>query len=157
VTSQQYVVVYPATGYLTGTGSIQSPEGAYAPVPSLTGKGMLKISSKYSKGAASPVITTEFSIESKTVNMNFKSTSYDSIVIDGAHAKYTGSGTINGKGNYGYMVSAVDGDIAGDGIDKFRIRIWDSSGVVYDNEMGGSEDAQPTTILTGSIVIYIVN
>uniref|UniRef100_UPI00351C5BC0 beta strand repeat-containing protein n=1 Tax=Methanomethylovorans sp. TaxID=2758717 RepID=UPI00351C5BC0 len=158
VTSQQYVVVYnPSAGYVTGAGWIQSPAGAYASVPSFAGKGTLKISAKYAKGAALPSMTTEFIISSKTVNMNFRSTSYDWIVINGAYAKYTGSGTINKAGNYGYMVSAVDGGIAGDGIDKFRIKIWDkaSGEIVYDNEMGTPDDTEPSNAIgSGSIVIH---
>lgn len=109
------------------------------------------------KGETLPSITTVFSLKSKTVNMNFMSTAYDWIVIDGACAKYKGSGTINGAGNYGFMVSVVDGAIVGDDIDKLRIKIWDKSSgqVVYDNEMGASEDAEPSTVIGGgSIVIH---
>jgi hypothetical protein len=42
-------------------------------------------------------------------------------------------------------------------IDLFRIKIWDiaTDTVIYDNQMGGAEDADPTTGLEGgSIVIH---
>lgn len=90
--------------------------------------------------------------------MNFHSSVYDWLVIAGARAQYKGSGTINGSGDYGFMLTAIDGQVnGGGGVDKFRIKIWNKSGggMVYDNQMGGSDDDQPTTSLGGgSIVIH---
>ena len=74
--------------------------------------------------------------------------------------KYVGewvAGEINGVGGFGFMLSAIDGDVNGDGADKFRIKIWDESNdqVVYDNALGASEDADPPTELAGgSIVVH---
>jgi hypothetical protein len=48
----------------------------------------------------------------------------------------------------------------GGGVDKFRIKIWDinnGDAVVYDNNLGASEDidnANPQIIKSGSIVIH---
>ena len=45
----------------------------------------------------------------------------------------------------------------GGGSDKFRIKIWDrgTGDVVYDNQLGDSDDADLTTKLAGgSIVIH---
>jgi hypothetical protein len=43
-------------------------------------------------------------------------------------------------------------------MDLFRIKIWDKDNgdmVVYDNELGGADDADPTTAIGGgSIVIH---
>ena len=43
-------------------------------------------------------------------------------------------------------------------MDKFRIKIWDKNNgdaIVYDNEIGGLDDADPTTVIGGgSIVIH---
>ncbi|HWI52062.1 MAG TPA: hypothetical protein VNT01_07960, partial [Symbiobacteriaceae bacterium] len=65
---------------------------------------------------------------------------------------------IGGAGNYGFMLTAIDGQKpGGGGSDKFRIKIWDkaSGGVIYDNMMGGADDAEPTTVISGgSIVIH---
>ena len=49
-------------------------------------------------------------------------------------------------GEYGFMLSAVD-----DTPDKFRIKIWDKSTgvVVYDNQLGAADDADPVTALGG--------
>ncbi len=151
-----YVVVYdPEGGFVTGGGWINSPAGAYAPDSTLAGKATFGFVSKYEKGATVPTGKTEFQF--KVASLNFKSTSYDWLVVAGSQAKYKGTGTINGKGNYGFMLSAVDGAIKGDGIDKFRIKIWDkeSNDIIYDNEIGIAEDTEPSTSIGGgSIVIH---
>ena len=61
-----------------------------------------------------------------------------------------------GVGNYNFILTAIDGQVSGGGgVDKFRIKIWGSGGVVYDNQMGASNAADPTTQLGGgSIVIH---
>jgi hypothetical protein len=89
-------------------------------------------------------------------NLNFHSSSYQWLVVAGAKAKYKGSGTINGVGGYGFMLSAIDGDIQG-GRDEFRIKIWiEGTGeVVLDNLLDAPDDADPTTVLGGgSITIH---
>jgi len=69
-------------------------------------------------------------------------------------------GTINGSGNYGFLLSAIDGAISGGGgTDKFRIKIWDKNNndaVVYDNQPGAADNADATTVVNsgGSIVIH---
>ncbi len=154
----QYVVVYdPSTGFVTGAGWIESPEGAYVPDPSLTGKAIFGFVSKYLQGATTPSGNTKFKF--RIADLNFKSTIYDWMVIAGARAKYKGTGTINDVGNYGFMLSAIDGDInGGGGDDKFRIKIWDKDNgdvVVYDNQSEASDDADATTLLgAGNIKIH---
>ena len=150
-----YIVVYDSTGgFVTGGGWINSPAGA-VPDTTLAGKATFTLESKYKKGATLPTDNTNFQF--KTANLKFKSASCDWLVISGAQAKYKGTGTINGAGEYGFMLSAVDGAIKGDNIDKFRIKIWDkvSGEIVYDNQLDAPEDAEPTTAIGGgSIVIH---
>lgn len=155
--SFQYVVMYdPEGGFVTGGGWINSPAGAYAPDPILTGRANFGFVSKYKKGANVPTGNTEFQF--KVANLNFHSEIYDWLVVAGAKAQYKGTGTINSAGNYGFMLTAIDGQInGGGGVDKFRIKIWDkqSGNIVYDNQMHAAEDADPTTdIGGGSIVIH---
>lgn len=152
-----YIVVYdPDGGFITGGGWIDSPIGAYYADPSLTGKANFGFISKYQKGATVPTGNTEFQF--KAANMNFKSTAYEWLVIAGAKAQYKGTGTINGAGNYKFILTAIDGQMTGDGgLDKFRIKIWDSTSdaIIYDNLMNAADDADPTTVLGGgSIVIH---
>ncbi|MGA7076621.1 MAG: PQQ-binding-like beta-propeller repeat protein [Halobacteriota archaeon] len=153
-TAQSYVVVYnPDGGFVTGGGWITSPTGAYANDPALAGKATFGFVSKYQKGANTPTGNTEFQF--KVANLNFKSTSYDWLVIAGAKAQFKGTGTINGAGSYKFMLSAVDGNLKGTGPDTFRMKIWDDNGVVYDNLAGAPDTAAPTTTLGGgSIVIH---
>jgi hypothetical protein len=146
-----YVVIYdPDGGFVTGGGWIWSPLGAYTPVPTLTGKATFGFVSKYQKGANVPTGTTEFQFH--VANMNFKSTSYDWLVIAGSKAQYKGTGTINGAGEYKFMLTAIDGSP-----DKFRIKIWDkvTGEVIYDNQFDASDTDDPTTAIQGgSIVIH---
>ncbi len=150
-----FLPVYnPAGGFVTGGGWIQSPAGAYVPNPSITGKATFGFVAKYAKGATLPSGNTEFQF--KVGNLNFKSTAYEWLVIAGARAQYKGAGTINGAGSYNFLLTAIDGDLpGGGGADRFRIKIWNASGAVYDNQMGADDNGDPTTNLGGgSIVIH---
>ena len=126
------VVVYdPTGGFVTGGGWINSPGGAYAADASLTGKANFGFVSKYKKGAQVPTGNTEFQF--KAGDLNLHSSNYEWLVVNqnGANAQYKGTGTVNGAGNYGFMIWAGDG-----GTDTFRIKIWDKDAadtVVYDN------------------------
>jgi hypothetical protein len=156
----QYIVVYdPNGGFVTGGGWINSPEGAYTADPSLTGKATFGFVSKYKKGATEPTGVTEFQF--KVADLNFHSDTYDWLVIASAKAQYKGVGTINGEGEYKFMLSGIDADINdNDGfeVDRFRIRIWyevdDIEHVVYDNALGDDSDNATTEVSGGSIVIH---
>jgi hypothetical protein len=75
-------------------------------------------------------------------------------------AQYKGSGTINGSGDYGFMLTAIDGDnLSPKTVDKFRMKIWSKATgvVVYDNQITTdvSDTANPTTAIAGgNIVIH---
>jgi len=153
----QYVVIYdPSAGFVTGGGWINSPPGAYAADPTLSGKANFGFVSKYKKGASVPSGNTEFQF--KAGDLNFNSTSYDWLVIAGARAQYKGSGTINGAGDHAFILTAIDGQVSGGGgVDKFRIKIWDKATgmVVYDNQLGAADTADPTMSLGGgSITVH---
>jgi len=146
----------PAAGFVTGGGWIWSPEGAYVGT-TLTGKATFGFVSKYKKGAQTPEGQTEFVF--KAADLNFHSDSYDWLVVAGAKAKFKGTGTINGVGNYGFMLTAIDAELTpSTDVDLFRIKIWDKDNgdaIVYDNQMDAPDDADPTTAIGGgSIVIH---
>jgi uncharacterized protein (UPF0548 family) len=161
-TLDYYIVVYdPSGGFVTGGGWIDSPLGAYRPDPTLTGKANFGFVAKYKNGATEPTGKTEFQF--KAGDLNFHSDTYDWLVVAGAKAKFKGTGTINGAGEYKFKLTAIDGDIpGGGGADKFRIKIWweeivgdiTIEHVIYDN----GEDINGEEILTelggGSIVIH---
>jgi hypothetical protein len=147
----------PNAGFVTGGGWINSPAGAYVPDPGLTGKATFGFVSKYQKGKTTPTGNTQFQF--KAGDLNFSSTSYEWLVVSGARAQFKGAGTINGAGDYRFMLTAIDGQISGGGgTDKFRIRIWnnDGGGLVYDNQLNAPDSADPTTAIGGgSIVIHV--
>lgn len=155
---EMLVVVYdPSAGFVTGGGWIISPLGAYTPDPALTGKANFGFVSRYQKGQTVPTGDTEFHLH--CASFDFSSTSYQWLVVSGAKAQFKGSGQINGAGDYGFLLTATDGQLnGGGGADKFRIKIWNkiTSAIVYDNAMGSSDDidlANPQVIGGGSIVI----
>jgi len=151
------VVVYdPDAGFVTGGGWIDSPAGAYLAEPDLAGRAGFGFVSKYKKGANVPTGQTEFHF--RVADLSFSSDTYEWLVVAGARAQYKGAGTINNAGAYGFILTATDGDLAGGDVDRFRIKIWDlnaGDAIVYDNQMGAVDDADPATALGGgSIVIH---
>jgi PKD repeat protein len=143
----QFVVVYDSSGgFVTGGGWIDSPAGAYIPGPSLTGKATFGFVSKYKKGATKPTGNTEFQFH--VADLNFHSSSYDWLIVTGSdYAKFKGTGTINGEGEYKFILWAGDKDL-----DTFRIKIWEEDEfgvetVIYDN-------VDDQAVGGGSIVIH---
>lgn len=154
-----FVIYDPNGGFVTGGGWINSPAGAYSIDPTLSGKASFGFVSQYKKGATIPTGQTEFQF--KVGNLNFQSTSYEWLVVAGSRAQYKGKGTINGQGEYVFMLTAIDGDLkTTDKNDRFRIKIWDikNDTVVYDNQINTDDTAdltgQSTVLGGGSIVIH---
>jgi|GEM_PF-1891134 len=157
-----YIVVYDAgAGFVTGGGWINSPLGAYTADPTLTGKAHFGFTSKYQKGANVPTGNTNFRFQ--TAGFIFESTQYDWLVVAGARAQFKGSGTINGAGDFGFLLTAIDGEVnGGGGDDKFRIKVVDktSGNIIYDNKLGESDDidmTDPQVIGAGAIKIHSGN
>jgi hypothetical protein len=154
----EYVVIYDAAaGFVTGGGWINSPAGAYVPDPMLTGKATYGFVSKYKMGQQEPTGRTVFQFH--VADLSFYSDSYDWLVVAGPKAMFKGTGTINGGGTYGFLISAVDENLTpSTDVDLFRIKIWDKDNgdaLVYDNQLGDADDADPTTqIGGGNIVIH---
>jgi parallel beta-helix repeat protein len=145
----QYVVVYdPSAGFVTGGGWYTSPAGAYPANPTLTGPANFGFNARYHAGSTVPTGNTD--LEFPAAGLTFTSTGYDWLVITTNQAQYQGSGTINGAGSYGFLVTAQDN--GGHGGDKIRVEIWDKShgnAVVYDTQPGAPITAAPTTALGG--------
>ena len=151
------VVIYDAKGsWVSGGGWFNSPAGAFIPINRATGLATFGFVSRYQNGKSVPDGTTGFQFLNG--NLHFQSTSYEWLVVSGGKkAQFKGVGTINGSGNFRFMVTAVDGDQpGGDGFDRFRIRIWsDSNGLIYDNETNFPDGDLPTSVLGGgNIVIH---
>jgi hypothetical protein len=54
-----------------------------------------------------PVANTEFQFQA--ANLNFKSLLYQWLVVAGARAQFKDWGSINGQSEYGFMLTAIDG------------------------------------------------
>jgi hypothetical protein len=141
------VVVYdPAAGYAIGGGWAYSPLGAFVSDPTLSGKITFGFNSKFFKGATNP--KGESQVSFLLGNFEFNALNYDYLVIDKTRAQFRGFGKVNGVAGYDFIVTVIDGNLpGGDGVDKFRIKIWEkTTGVlVYDSQPGASEAADPTT------------
>ena len=133
------------------------PAGAYLANPSLAGRVELGFAAKYPQnGGTVPVGTNAFKF--KAANLTFLGTQYDSgsLVRVGKKATIRGSGTINNVAGYRFLVAAIDGNASGGtGPDTFRIKIWNAAtgAVVYDNQAGAPDDADPTMVLGGGEIV----
>ena len=141
-TTFNYVIVTdPSAGAVTGGGWIESAAG----------RATFNLGARYHNGAATPTGNTQLKINA--TKFDFSATSYDWLVVSGANAQYRGTGTVNGAGNYGFLVTVADG-----ATDKLRVRIWDiaTGTTVYDNSTGSDDldAANPQPIGAGSINIH---
>lgn len=87
----------------------------------------------------------------RQAGLTFHSEAYDVLIVSGAEARFGGSGRVEGDGGFSFRATVVDGDLAGDGIDRFRLEIWHTANgtVVYDSQPGDPDTAPATTPLGG--------
>jgi hypothetical protein len=144
VETYNYIVVYdPDGGSVAGFGIFDSSPGSYKPSSSTTGTATFGFNAQYPSGTTTPI-----------------SSNYEPmrLVVSGSVANYKGTGTVNGSGVYEFLLAASDGDLGGDGTDRYRIRIWNSNTneVLYDNNLSNTaENALPETPITfGDIMIF---
>jgi hypothetical protein len=107
------------------------------------------MSVRYLTGATTPTGTTSFTYSPAA--MTFTASSIKWLVTTGGKAWYKGTGTVTISGvsqPCSFLVAALDGPSLT--ADKFRIKIWTPSGVVYDNQAGAADDAIASTLLTTS-------
>lgn len=143
----------PSAGYVTGAGTVDSPAGALIGSEA-AGTARFGFQSKYARGATVPSGNTQFRF--RAGDLDFDSTAYEWLVVAGARAQYKGTGTIrNRSGSFGFILTVIDGDQpGGDGLDKVRMKITGPDGVVYDNQIGSLDSADPSTaIASGHVVI----
>ena len=147
--SFEYVVVYdPNGGFVTGGGWIDVPVGAVADDPLASGRLSFGFNAKYKKNSAMPEGNTN--VQFDAADLHFQSDWYDWLVVMGEpHSIFTGTGTINGDGDYGFTVMVADQATG----DEFRIVIWDRAdgSPIVDTGVDGQAD---TTIDHGSIVVH---
>lgn len=160
-TASTLIVVYdPRPRLVTGGGFLVSPAGAYRPQPNAVRPALFGFSARYRTGATTPIGATSFHL--LRTPLNFQSTAYDWLVITGARAQLKGSGTINGTGRFGFLLTLGDGRLTGGiGGDLLRMKIWNrdaGNSVVYDNVLDATatddiDTAKPQAIAVGDVFI----
>jgi hypothetical protein len=159
----EYVMVYdPNAGSVTGNGRIHSPPGAYVADPTLVGKASFKLDARYKKGASAPTGNSKFYFQAG--DLDLRAEGYEALTVAGYKATFSGTGRINGAGNFGFQFSVIDAALTpSSNVDRFRIKIWDRDNgdvVVYDNQVGCSsdlsDDAEPCAAIdSGNIYIRL--
>jgi PKD repeat protein len=139
----EYVLVYdPHEGFVIGGGWLNSPAGSLVAQPTLSGRVNFGFISRYQR--RSDVPRGETHLHFHIGNFRFESRQYEWLVVQGALAQYKGTGKVNGRPGYSFLLSAADGQApGGDRVDRMRLRVWNTAtgAVVYDNMMG-----VPTTL-----------
>ncbi len=148
----QYISIYDptASGLFSAARLFTSPTGALVQNPQTTGIVKFGITAKYSGTQPTGKVNLNFTAG----NLDFASTSISALVIAGTKATVRGTGTINGAGNYTFLTTGIDGHSTG-GQDFIRFQIKDSLGaIVYDTQIGAPDTADPTTPITGQVVVH---
>jgi uncharacterized delta-60 repeat protein len=157
---EEIVVIYdPNGGYTYGGGSFLSQPGALVNDPLATGDVSYGFTVNYYKNASLPKGETQF--EFKAGDFEFNALNFDYLVINGSKAQFRGTGKITGdQSGYGFVMTVIDGDLNGS-VDKIRMKIFNKNNgrVVYDNQPGASDAADPVTPVetNSSVVIYSIN
>lgn len=164
----QYLVVFNPHDPrdLKAEGAIWSNPGAYLYNPTKEGIADFKLKAKYKvkkkKGKKGrndqaeeiyePKGKTAFKF--KEGKLDFKSTSYDWLVLTDEKAIVQGVGKIKRKKGYRFMMSLVPGQNQEDQ-SKFRMKIWTNDDVVvYDNQRGADLDEEVVTeVIDGAVDI----
>ncbi|PYR84128.1 MAG: hypothetical protein DMG19_17485, partial [Acidobacteria bacterium] len=119
------LAIYDPNGpFVTGNGWIRSDSG----------KAEFEFNAKYHKDSTVP--SGDTNVDLQAADMHFQSTSYEWLVVSGSRAQIKGSGKINGKGDYGILLTAIDGKISDeDRTDRVRLKIWNKADgvIIYDN------------------------
>ena len=149
--SIQLALFNPSPSIAAGIGKISSPAGDYYPNPSLSGTTGFAFYAYYPSGKTVPSGYATVNFNSGT--LSFSSTSLDWLIISsGNQAILKGSGTVNGVGGYGILISLI---APSSGQDYFRVKIWNKTtgSVLYDSQPGAPDYAAPTSPTTGLSIV----
>lgn len=145
----QYVSVYNPTaqGLFSAGQHYTSPAGAYNQNTNASGKVFFGLTYKY-QGSV-PVGQRQFSLDFNSANFHFNATSISSLVISNGIGTLRGIGTVNDSGTYSFLVTGSEN------ANTIRIQIKDTSGnTIYDTQQGTSDNATPTTSVTGNVITH---
>ena len=152
-----YTVVFnPCAGHVTGGGWINLNPGSYPAKPTLISKATFEFELKYD-GNSIGGHDSKIKFQIKETKFEFRSSVINWLMVNNDQAIFSGTGTINGSGNYTFVASVIDGDVVNlKKSDYFRIVIKDMAGnVVFDNQAGSVDAARAAQkIDQGSIQIH---
>lgn len=155
---EEIVVVYdPNGGYAYGGGWFASPKGAFTNDRNASGKVSFGFASNYFKNATYPKGETQ--MEFKVGNLEFNALNYEYLVINSAKAQFRGTGKIvGGQSGIGFIMTVMDGQINGS-TDKIRLKLFNKTtgAVIYDNQPGASDAADPTATVGDGSTIFITS
>lgn len=150
------VVIYdPNGGYTYGGGWFASPAGALVANPAATGKAGFGYAVNY-RNATNPKGETQF--EFKVGDFEFNALNFDYLVVSGYKAQFKGTGKITGgQSGIAFIMTVIDGALDGTGVDKVRMKIYNrnTNAVIYDNQPGASDAADPKTPVGINSEIFI--
>ncbi|HTY36645.1 MAG TPA: YDG domain-containing protein [Bacteroidota bacterium] len=146
------------TGDVAGAGWVTSPAGAYPSKPTYTGKGYFVFAVGYVGHSTVPVGLTTFILKSSglfsSTAFTFVSVTHEALSITGSSATLKGTGTINGSGSYGFLLTMINGTPTKTP-DKIRMKIWNKNSgnaVYYDSQIGSPDGEAPTAAVTGGVI-----
>ncbi|MDI7275474.1 MAG: hypothetical protein QME94_05815, partial [Anaerolineae bacterium] len=145
--SRFFAVCDPKGPFVAGSGSFTSPADAMPDNPRYSGTALFSFTCRYMNGETVP--SSRWTFDFEVANLSFRSSSYEWLAVYGATARFRGRGSLNGSGDYGFMVTGLDGKVAGTKDDLIRVVIWDRSDgrVIYDSQPGDGVLAAPETPL----------
>ena len=151
------VVIYdPNGGYTYGGGYYNSPAGALVSDLSSTGKASYGFAMNYFKNSTYPKGETQF--EFKVGDFEFNALNFDYLAINNSTAQFRGTGKIiGGQSGIGFIMTVIDGQLDGSGVDKIRMKIYNKNTgqIYYDNQPGASDAALPTQAVGANSTIVI--
>jgi probable HAF family extracellular repeat protein len=159
------VAVYDAGGgFVTGSGTISSPPGAYRADLAIAGEAGFALVAKYNGRRQGNPPDGDTVFRFTAASMSFFSESYEWLVVSGRRAQLRGSGTLNGHPGYGFQLTAMDGGPGARGQDRLRMKIWhyepnlQQDIVDYENQIdssaeGGMNEGSP--LLSGNIAVHL--
>lgn len=153
------VVIYdPSAGYTFGGGWFPSQPGALPSNANAAGKGSIGFTSSYFKGATNPKGVTQFQFA--VGNFEFNAVNFSYLSISSPKAQFKGSGKVTGdQSGYSFILTVIDGQAAGgSGTDLIRMKIYNKNTgqVMYDNQPGASDAADPVTAVGSNSLITLV-
>ena len=145
--TEAILVVYdPNVPRATGGGFILPDNESTLPAESSKDKANFGFIVKIDKNQAA---AGNLEFQYKTAGINLKSQSMSWYTVSNNKAMFQGTSIINGGGLYTFRVQATDGDLTGDQLDSFNIKIWAGTDTEADPYHRAKND-----LAGGNIVIH---